>query len=315
MKRSTLRIPNLRTSADKIHSSIYWFGFSKISDKIFMSTEHEISDLHAQVLSLLSIINKHCTGKLGSPADLSTSSFRIFLWLEYLSRQTHLALHLSALDEFLRILTEQNKKTRVDPEKLLIKINYSGYLYRRQKTQGKTILQINEAYITAPFEIKKSILSAAFSRYQSKHTSVIKAYSNNSNFRHLNGQVSGDPIANLISCRGEKYNLSFLFDKLNNEYFRGQLSQPRLVWSSRRSKRRLGYYHPEINTIAVTKNLDDKKIPRLLVEYVLYHEMLHQHFGIKNHNGRRYAHTSAFRTAEKFFKHQKEAEKLLKLLH
>ncbi len=315
MKRSTLRIPNLRTSADKIHSFFYWFAFSRISNNELKSTEYEVSDLHAQILSLLSIINKHCTGKLGSPADLSTSSFRIYLWLEYLSSQTHLALHLSALDEFLRILTEQNKKTNIDPEKLLIKINYSGYLYRRQITVGKTTLQINEAYIIAPLEIKKSILSEAFSRHQSLHTSAIKAFSNSSNFRRLNKQISGDPIANLISCRGEKYNLALLFEKLNHEYFRGLLSQPRLVWSSRRSKRRLGYYHPEINTIAVTKKLDDKKTPRLLVEYVLYHEMLHQHFGIKNHNGRRYAHTSAFRTAERKFKHHQEAENLIKLLH
>lgn len=315
MKRSTLRIPNLRTSADKIHSFIYWFAFSRISNNELKSTEYEVSDLHAQILSLLSIINKHCTGKLGSPADLSTSSFRIYLWLEYLSSQTHLALHLSALDEFLRILTEQNKKTNIDPEKLLIKINYSGYLYRRQITVGKTTLQINEAYSIAPLEIKKSILSEAFSRHQSKHTSAIKAFSKSSNFQRLNRQISGDPIANLISCRGEKYNLALLFEKLNHEYFRGLLSQPRLVWSSRRSKRRLGYYHPEINTIAVTKKLDDKKTPRLLVEYVLYHEMLHQHFGIKNHNGRRYAHTSAFRTAERKFKHHQEAENLIKLLH
>lgn len=314
MKRSPLRIPNLRTSSDKIHSSIYCFAFSKISRNELKSTEYEVSDLHAQILSLLSIINKHCTERLGSPADLSTSSFRIYLWLKYLSSQTHLALHLSALDEFLRILSEQNKKTNIDPEKLLVKINYSGYLYRRQITQGKTILQINEAYIIAPIETKKSILSEAFSRHQSKHTSAIKAFSNNSNFQRLNRQISGDPIANLISCCGEKYNLAILFNKLNDEYFRSQLSQPRLVWSSRRSKRRLGYYHPEINTIAVTKKLDDKKIPRLLVEYVLYHEMLHQHFGIKNHNGRRYAHTSAFRTAERKFKHQKEAESLIKLL-
>ena len=315
MKRSTLRIPNLRTSADKIHSFFYWFAFSRISNNELKSTEYEVSDLHAQILSLLSIINKHCTGKLGSPADLSTSSFRIYLWLEYLSSQTHLALHLSALDEFLRILTEQNKKTNIDPEKLLIKINYSGYLYRRQITVGKTTLQINEAYIIAPLEIKKSILSEAFSRHQSLHTSAIKAFSNSSNFRRLNKQISGDPIANLISCRGEKYNLALLFEKLNHEYFRGLLSQPRLVWSSRRSKRRLGYYHPEINTIAVTKKFDDKMTPRLLVEYVLYHEMLHQHFGIKNHNGRRYAHTSAFRTAERKFKHHQEAENLIKLLH
>ena len=310
-----MRILNLRTSTDKIHAFIYWLVFSKIKDYEFKINEHEISNLHAQICSQLSIINKHCNERLGSPADLSTPSFRIYLWLEYLSSQPHLALHFSALDEFLRLLTKQNKKMSIDPRELLIKINYSGYLYRRQTIQNKTVLQINEAYITAPLETKKSVLSAAFSLRQSKHINAIKAYSSTSRFRRMNKLISGDPIANHVSCRGGKYDLSILFNKLNKKYFRGQLSQPRLVWSSRRSIRRLGYYHPEINTIAVAQRLDDKKIPRILVEYVLYHEMLHQYLGIKNHNGRRYAHTSAFRTAEKKFKHQKEAENLIKLLH
>ncbi len=315
MKRSTLRIPNLRTSTDKIHTAIYLIVFSKINGSKFSTAGYEISDLHAQICSQLSLVNKHCTERSGSPADLSTPSFRIYLWLEYLSHQAHLALHLSALDEFLRILIKQNKKTSIDPRKLLIKINYSGYLYRRQTVQNKTVLQINEVYIIAPSEIKKSILSATFSRRQSRQIHAIKAYGGTSEFRRVNELISGDPIANRISCRGARYDLSILFNKLNKEYFRGQLSQPRLVWSSRRSIRRLGYYNPEINTIAVTQKLDDKKIPRMLVEYVLYHEMLHQHFGIKNHNGRRYAHTSAFRAAEKKFEHQKEAENLIKLLH
>lgn len=315
MKRSTLRIPNLRTSTDKIQTVIYWLIFSKIDGNKFSPSENEISDLHTQICSQSSLINQHCIERSGSPADLSTPSFRIYLWLEYLSHQAHLVLHLSALDEFLRILTKQNKKISVDPKNLLIKINYSGYLYRRQTAQNKTVLQINEVYIIAPSEVKKSILSVVFFQRQSKQIHAIKAYSGTSGFTRMNESISGDPIANRISCRGEKYDLSILFNKLNKEYFSGQLSQPRLVWSSRRSIRRLGYYHPEINTIAVTQKLDDKKIPRLLVEYVLYHEMLHQHFGIKNHNGRRYAHTSAFRAAEKKFKHQKEAENLIKLLY
>jgi hypothetical protein len=315
MKRSTLRIPNLRTSTDKIHTTIYWLVFSKINGNKFSTSENEISDLQSQICSQLSLINKHCSERTGSPADLSTPSFRIYLWLEYLSHQAHLALHLAALDEFLRILIKQNKKININPRELLIKINFSGYLYRRQTNNRKAILQINEVYIIAPLEIKKFIISAAFSRRQSKQSHAIKAYGCTPGFRRMNELISGNPIANRISCRGERYDLSILFNKLNKEYFHGQLSQPRLVWSSRRSIRRLGYYHPEINTIAVTGKLDDKKIPRMLVEYVLYHEMLHQHFGIKNHNGRRYAHTSAFRAAEKKFKHQKEAENLIKLLH
>ena len=203
---------------------------------------------------------------------------------------------------------------RIDPRKIFIKINYSGYLYRQHTSQNKHILQANEAFITAPLNIKKSILSAAFSRRSSKQIRAIKAYGTTSTFRRLVKIISGEPIANHISCRGNKFDLSNLFHKLNKEYFDENLPQPRLIWSSRSAKRRLGYYNPEINTIAVARRLDDKKIPRLLVEYILYHEMLHQYFGVKNYNGRRYAHTTAFRNAEKQFRHQKEAENLIKLI-
>ncbi|MCD6577044.1 MAG: SprT-like domain-containing protein [Anaerolineaceae bacterium] len=315
MKKLNLRIPNLRTSVDSIHASIYQLVLSKTSNLEFKASEGEISALHVQICSLLSSIDTYCTERSGSPADLSTSSFRIYLWLKFLSHQPHLTLHLSALDEFLQIIIKYIKKACIDPRRLLIKINYSGYLYRRQTIENKTILQINEVYIITPFIIKKSILSAAFLPRQSKPINAIKTYSKSPEFRHMNKLICGDPIANHISCRGEKYDLSILFNKINKEYFHSQLPQPRLVWSSRRSKRRLGYYHPEINTIALTRKLDDNKSPRLLVEYILYHEMLHQHFGIKHLNGRRYAHTSEFRIAEKKFKHQKEAENLIKHYH
>lgn len=312
MKRSALRIPNLRNSADKIHSSMFSLVALKINKFELNISEKEISDLSSQIQDELSLINKHCKKRLGSPADLSTPSFRIFLWLVYLSHQSHLSLHLTALDDFLRILIDQNKKMRVDVPRVFIKINYSGYLYRQHTSQNQQVLQINEAFITAPLQIKRFILLAAFSRHSSRQIQAIKAYSTTTEFRGTVKSIVGDPIANRISCRGRRYDLSVLFHKLNREYFHDNLSQPRLVWSSRSATRRLGYYHPEINTIAIAKRLDDKKIPRMLIEYILYHEMLHQFFGIKNHNGRRYAHTSAFRKAEKQFKHQKEAENLIK---
>jgi hypothetical protein len=46
----------------------------------------------------------------------------------------------------------------------------------------------------------------------------------------------------------------------------------------------------------------------------MYHEMLHKAFGVKAINGRRYAHTPAFRAAEAKFHHYQEAQEFLKSL-
>ena len=305
-------IQKLRPSADKIHTLI----FSQVLaiNQNISKSEDDSSKLHDQICALVSYIEKHCARRKGSPADLSTPSYRIYLWLRFLTNQKYFDLHLNAVNEFLNTIIQHDRKIRVDPNHLLIKINFSSFLYRRQSISKKTILQINEAFISSPIRIKDSIISAAFSRSASKQIMKIKSFANNVEYQRVNRMISGKVIANHISCRGEKHDLSILFKKVNLEYFQGQLPQPRLIWSSRRAVRRLGYYHPEINTIAINKKLDNKKIPRVLVEYVLFHEMLHQNIGVKTENGRRYAHTSSFKKEEKRFKYYKEAENLIKLL-
>ena len=88
----------------------------------------------------------------------------------------------------------------------------------------------------------------------------------------------------------------------------------RLEWSYRKSYRRLGYYHPDTDTITISRIFDTSEIPSLALEYVLYHEMLHKHLGLKESNGRRYAHTHAFKQAEKRFPGAEKAEEIIMTL-
>jgi hypothetical protein len=45
-----------------------------------------------------------------------------------------------------------------------------------------------------------------------------------------------------------------------------------------------------------------------MVEYIVFHEMLHIHHPTVHHNGRRYNHTPAFRRDEEQFEHFHAAE-------
>jgi hypothetical protein len=47
----------------------------------------------------------------------------------------------------------------------------------------------------------------------------------------------------------------------------------------------------------------------------MYHEMLHKKIGLKEVNGRRYAHTQAFRNAEKKFAAYQQAEDFIKKMN
>jgi hypothetical protein len=114
--------------------------------------------------------------------------------------------------------------------------------------------------------------------------------------------------------QGAAYDLEQMFEDLNFRYFFGLMARPRLGWSPNASRTLLGHYDPSHNAIVLSRILDRKEIPRIAVEYVLYHEMLHLKHPAEHRGARRCVHTREFKEAEKQFEHFKEAQAFLKKL-
>jgi hypothetical protein len=129
---------------------------------------------------------------------------------------------------------------------------------------------------------------------------------------HLVRQIRGRKFVS--GPEGERYNLDTVFEELNFRYFHGLMARPLLGWSRLASRTALGHYDPSHNAIIISKALDGPKAPRLALEYVLYHEMLHLRYPVDTRGVRRRVHTREFRQAEKEFADLKEAKEALKLL-
>jgi hypothetical protein len=112
--------------------------------------------------------------------------------------------------------------------------------------------------------------------------------------------------------KGATYDLEEIFDGLNQAHFHGLMAQPLLGWSRQPSRVMLGHYDPSHNAIILSRLLDSPRVPRLAVEYVLFHEMLHLRFPVEHRGARRCVHTREFKEAEKQFPRLKEAKQLLK---
>lgn len=108
--------------------------------------------------------------------------------------------------------------------------------------------------------------------------------------------------------KGEKYDLSDVFDRLNKRYFNSKLPKPTLTWSARKTYRILAHHDSTHDTIVVSKSLDADSVPKFVLEYIVFHEMLHILHPTVHHNGRRYNHTAAFRADEERFEFFEEAE-------
>jgi hypothetical protein len=112
----------------------------------------------------------------------------------------------------------------------------------------------------------------------------------------------------ITSAKGETYDLDKIFERINLLYFQNQIAKPTLTWSARKTYRILGHHDSTHKTVAVSRSLDNKKVPQFVVEYIVYHEMLHIFHPTINRGGRRYNHTPAFRLDEKKFAYYEEAE-------
>lgn len=113
---------------------------------------------------------------------------------------------------------------------------------------------------------------------------------------------------------GEHYNLEEIFEELNVRFFGGLMARPQLGWSRRPSKSLLGHYDLAHNAIILSRILDRPSVPRLAVEYVMYHEMLHLRHPVEHRGTRRCVHTPEFRAAEKQFPRLEEAKRMLRHL-
>ncbi len=116
----------------------------------------------------------------------------------------------------------------------------------------------------------------------------------------------------LSGPQGQAYHLQEMFEELNHTHFHGLMAQPLLGWSRRPSRVMLGHYDPSHNAIILSRLLDRPSVPRLAVDYIMFHEMLHLRFPVEHRGARRCVHTREFKAAEKQFPLLKEAKQLLK---
>lgn len=123
---------------------------------------------------------------------------------------------------------------------------------------------------------------------------------------HLAQRIDAQP-------KGKYHDLKKIFDRLNKSFFEGKLTEPILSWSKRKNYRKLGHYNPFQKSIFISCLLDDAKVPTYVLEFLMYHEMLHIKHPCLDRNGRLVTHTPEFRKEEKKFPYFEQAIKWLKM--
>jgi len=209
----------------------------------------------------------------------------------------------SIFDEALRSLLKREPRPEIEARFY----PYAGLSSTIRLRKGRVHARVSDILAGSPREVLFAlacILIAKLYRFKTpkaheriyrRHTldpSVLEA-------SHNTRRKRGYKIT--TSSSGKVYDLAKLFDALNTRYFAGSLAQPQLSWSRRQTRRILGHHDNVHRTIVISSTLDNPQIPQFVVEYVLYHEMLHVKHPPRVVAGRSSYHGPAFRADERKF--------------
>ena len=129
---------------------------------------------------------------------------------------------------------------------------------------------------------------------------------------HLVRQIRGRK--HIHSARGHHYHLEEIFEELNSRYFHGLMGRPQLTWSRNHARNHLGHYDPAHNAIVISRVFDHSRVPRYVVEYIVFHEMLHLKHPVKLRGSRRCVHSREFLEEETIFPQLSPAKKFLRII-
>jgi predicted metal-dependent hydrolase len=190
------------------------------------------------------------------------------------------------------------------PVLLALTDNSTSMISVREK-QGGISVRLHRIFLKADNEVLDEVVS--FIKKKRGKTPVIKQFiRQNQNFLK---ERKTRTIT--INPNGKLYNLTDIFNSLNSEYFNNSLSVV-ITWGRRSpryavKKRTLGNYQKKTNTIRVNPILDSRKVPRYVIEYIVYHEMLHAVIDAVVKNGRRRIHSKEFKNRERNYRNYHKA--------
>jgi hypothetical protein len=184
---------------------------------------------------------------------------------------------------------------------------YSSLTLTIRRREEAFYVRLSDLLQRAPMEVLEGAAALLLSRVyrrRAPHT-LVQPYLQYARSHRTRGRIARmrsyrvRPVSTLPP--GQHFDLQALFDRLNREYFAGRLTRPHIGWSKRSWRRQFGCYDPGPNQIVLNRRMDRPGIPQFVVEYVLFHEMLHVKHPTRRSGCTLVSHSHEFRGEEKRF--------------
>jgi hypothetical protein len=267
-----------------------------------------LAELRAQIGSAAQAVEVACSRQGMRVQDLAAPSRRAALWLDFLKDPQALAVHLQTLERLERFARQTVKG------KLPVRVALANpaALYRMDNTGRSLALTVHEGFAGAPDEVLEALAGITLSRRSARRSQVIRAYAAGEEFLKISRKLAaGGKDGHPAAVEKDLEPLVEAFERINREFFSGSLARPTLAWSRGLTYREFGQYQPASDRVSISRSLADPSVPGYVLDFVMYHELLHKKLGVKIVGKRHYAHTAEFHREEKRFPRYEEAKECI----
>jgi hypothetical protein len=311
-----LRVRNLITSCKTIQQELSEITLrDKKKRKSATIKDPQVMVLLFHIRQLVEQVEKMIHKAGGGVSALSHQSRRAYQWLRFLSEADNLEQHLSTLhctqSEIEALVNQPKYRPRYPGMPVRFELYNLPAVYRVSQQEDFLLIEAHEGFVGAPVEVIRALALVALAGKGGSSLSKLKTYAQTEAFLTITSALEGTYSPTTDRSQGQHFDLQQIFERVNQTYFNGEIEKPALMWNKTLTHRKFGHYQANTDTIMISISLDKASTPAYVLEYVMYHELLHKQLGVVTNNGRRYAHTKAFREAEARFPKQKQAEAYL----
>ena len=308
---TTLRIPRVQSHRQALQNAISQLALASNWPHI------DLQSIQQKLQETLEQFDAHCHDAGLTPAHLSGQSRATYAWMKVLQTGPNLANHIAAVHQVHRavqILLQPQQRgfsskggTFTSKDATVEFMNMSGlYRYRFQKKARQ--LQVNEGFINGDETIMTALGTLLIKGKSRKADTLLRKVSTSEEYCEIQLALELAVESIIETAQGEFYDLQEIFDRVNQDYFQGKIEQPHLSWSATHTCRKFGHYEPSRHRIVLSRTLDQLEVPAYVIDFVMYHELLHIKHGEIWENGRCRVHTPAFRKEERQFRQYEQAE-------
>jgi hypothetical protein len=241
------------------------------------------------------------------PSQFTPETLEIRAWLAFFSSQDNFNEYMMAVERACSAF-EAVLPTRRFRAPAFISFQPIKGLYRASGKGNGTAISLPTPMISFNAEQFRLLAEVMFENKPCKKI-IIQATLAES-YLEIRHQL--DDLAGMVEKpAGVFHDLEYSFSRVNTAYFQNSIVRPRLGWTKTFTNRRFGSYDFSRDILTVSATLDQSHVPEYVVDFIVYHELLHKKLGIRWQNDRKGVHTPEFQNEEKKFAKYAEANEVL----